>query len=58
MLHIKSENRMLGYLNADSPFVDGWYDTGDIVAIDAHGFVAIKGRAKRFRQAMLPIAPA
>jgi Acyl-CoA synthetases (AMP-forming)/AMP-acid ligases II len=45
VLQIKSENRMLGYLNAPSPFVDGWYDTGDIVEQDGD-FFRVVGRAK------------
>jgi acyl-[acyl-carrier-protein]-phospholipid O-acyltransferase / long-chain-fatty-acid--[acyl-carrier-protein] ligase len=52
-LFVKGPNVMLGYLRADRPGVlepppDGWYDTGDIVAIDEEGYIAIKGRAKRF----------
>jgi acyl-[acyl-carrier-protein]-phospholipid O-acyltransferase/long-chain-fatty-acid--[acyl-carrier-protein] ligase len=52
-LHIRGPNIMLGYLKTDKPGViqpleDGWYDTGDIVAIDNEGFVKIVGRAKRF----------
>jgi acyl-[acyl-carrier-protein]-phospholipid O-acyltransferase/long-chain-fatty-acid--[acyl-carrier-protein] ligase len=52
-LFVKGPNIMLGYLRADNPGViepppDGWYDTGDIVRIDDHGFVTILGRAKRF----------
>jgi len=52
-LYVKGPNVMLGYLKADNPGViepppDGWHDTGDIVTIDAQGFVTIKGRAKRF----------
>src|SRR5215472_6509516 len=52
-LYVRGPNVMLGYLRAEQPGVlevppDGWHDTGDIVAIDDQGFVAIKGRAKRF----------
>ena len=52
-LWIKGPNVMLGYLRADNPGVlepppDGWYDTGDIVTIDDHGYITIQGRAKRF----------
>jgi acyl-[acyl-carrier-protein]-phospholipid O-acyltransferase / long-chain-fatty-acid--[acyl-carrier-protein] ligase len=52
-LHVKGPNVMLGYLKADRPGElqppeDGWYDTGDVVDIDADGFVRILGRAKRF----------
>jgi acyl-CoA synthetase (AMP-forming)/AMP-acid ligase II len=31
VLHIRSQTRMLGYLNAPAPFEDGWYDTKDVV---------------------------
>ncbi|MBA3341098.1 MAG: AMP-binding protein [Gemmatimonadaceae bacterium] len=44
VLQIRSENRMLGYMNAPSPFEDGWYDTGDIVEQDGD-FVKVVGRA-------------
>jgi acyl-coenzyme A synthetase/AMP-(fatty) acid ligase len=45
ILHIRSENRMLGYLNAPSPFDDGWYDTGDVVEQDGD-YIKVVGRAK------------
>jgi len=56
-LFVKGPNIMKGYLRNENPGVlepaeseygSGWYDTGDIVAIDADGFISIKGRVKRF----------
>lgn len=44
-LYIRSETRMLGYLNANSPFdSDGWYDTRDIVE-EHNGFYRVIGRS-------------
>jgi acyl-CoA synthetase (AMP-forming)/AMP-acid ligase II len=44
VLQIRSSSRMLGYLNASSPFdTDGWYDTKDIVA-ERNGYYKIVGR--------------
>jgi acyl-[acyl-carrier-protein]-phospholipid O-acyltransferase/long-chain-fatty-acid--[acyl-carrier-protein] ligase len=53
-LWVRGPNVMLGYLHAWAPGRiqplprEGWYDTGDIVEVDADGFVTVKGRAKRF----------
>jgi acyl-[acyl-carrier-protein]-phospholipid O-acyltransferase/long-chain-fatty-acid--[acyl-carrier-protein] ligase len=52
-LWLRGPNVMAGYLLPDAPGrlqppEDGWYDTGDIVAIDTEGYVTIAGRAKRF----------
>ena len=52
-LYVRGPNVMLGYYRVENPGVievppEGWHDTGDIVTIDAQGFIAIKGRAKRF----------
>ena len=51
-LEVAGPNIMSGYLRAEKPgeiqTTGDWYDTGDIVEIDAEGFVTIVGRVKRF----------
>jgi acyl-[acyl-carrier-protein]-phospholipid O-acyltransferase/long-chain-fatty-acid--[acyl-carrier-protein] ligase len=56
-LHVRGANLMAGYLKAERPGVlqppasacgEGWYDTGDIVDIDAEGFLRVVGRVSRF----------
>jgi acyl-CoA synthetase (AMP-forming)/AMP-acid ligase II len=44
ILKIRSKTRMLGYLNAESPFdKDGWYNTQDIVE-ERDGYYKVTGR--------------
>lgn len=52
-LFVRGPNIMQGYLSPENPGViapldEGWHDTGDIVSIDEHGYMAIRGRLKRF----------
>ncbi len=52
-LLIRGPNIMMGYMRSSAPGVieppvDGWHDTGDIVAIDEDGCIRIMGRVKRF----------
>lgn len=56
-LHVRGPNVMMGYFLDRAPgvlqpprsqFGEGWYDTGDIVSIDARRHIRIQGRLKRF----------
>lgn len=57
MLHVRGPNVMSGYYRYEAPGIlqppaseagAGWYETGDVVALDDDGFISIVGRVKRF----------
>ncbi|HNA31300.1 MAG TPA: AMP-binding protein, partial [Thiobacillaceae bacterium] len=57
LLHVRGPNVMSGYYRFEKPGQleppsseagPGWYNTGDIVEMDAEGFLHIRGRVKRF----------
>tara|TARA_B100001778_G_C18124158_1_gene421984 strand:+ start:51 stop:557 length:507 start_codon:yes stop_codon:yes gene_type:complete len=44
ILYIRSNTKMMGYLNAESPFdKDGWYNTNDVVD-EKEGYYKVTGR--------------
>jgi acyl-[acyl-carrier-protein]-phospholipid O-acyltransferase / long-chain-fatty-acid--[acyl-carrier-protein] ligase len=52
LLFVRGPNVMQGYLNLPEKtaevLIDGWYNTGDIAAMDEDGFIRITDRLSRF----------
>jgi acyl-[acyl-carrier-protein]-phospholipid O-acyltransferase/long-chain-fatty-acid--[acyl-carrier-protein] ligase len=52
LLWVAGPHVMLGYLNqpdlSEAVLKDGWYNTGDVLTIDADGCITIVGRQSRF----------
>jgi acyl-[acyl-carrier-protein]-phospholipid O-acyltransferase/long-chain-fatty-acid--[acyl-carrier-protein] ligase len=52
MLLVRGPNVMQGYLNRPEKtaevLIDGWYNTGDIAAMDEDGFLRVTDRLSRF----------
>jgi acyl-[acyl-carrier-protein]-phospholipid O-acyltransferase/long-chain-fatty-acid--[acyl-carrier-protein] ligase len=65
-LHVRSPHLMSGYYFFEQPGVLhpprseiglGWYNTGDVVDVDADGYVTILGRVKRFAKVAGEMVP-
>jgi acyl-[acyl-carrier-protein]-phospholipid O-acyltransferase / long-chain-fatty-acid--[acyl-carrier-protein] ligase len=60
LLHVRGDNVMLGYLQAERPGkiqpVDGWYNTGDVVSMSGE-FISIRARLKRFAKVAGEMVP-
>jgi len=61
LLLVRGPNRMMGYWNQPEATLktlrDGWYVTGDIVSLDAQGFIRIVDRQARFSKIAGEMAP-